>query len=246
MTATTVGPTRGHLDEAPRGRLRADVRADLRAGIASMAPLVVAYVPFALVIGTAVADHGGLPAGITGTAVIFGGSAHLATIRSLERAGVAAALLAGLVVNARLVVYSVGLARRWRGQPRWFRLVAAAFIIDPTWAVAERLAEECPDPGRQRRRFLAAGATLGVGFTATVAVGVVTGTRLGMPDLEVAVPLCLVALVGPSLHRAEDRRVVGAAAVIALLTAGWPSGTGLLAATLGGCLAGATSPGEDR
>ena len=215
---------------------------DVRAGVASMLPLVVAYVPFALVIGTAVADHG-LPAGVVGTAVIFGGSAHLATIRSLEGAGVAAALLTGLVVNARLVVYSAALARRWRGQPRWFRLVAAAFVIDPTWATAERLAEECPGPARQRRRFLAAGAALGIGFTAAVAVGILAGARSGMPDLEVAVPLCLVALIGPSLRRPSDQRVVAAAATVALLTAGWPSGTGLLAATLAGCLAG-TGAGE--
>ena len=59
-----------------------------------------------------------------------------------------------------------------------------------------------------------------------------------MPDLAVAVPLCLVALIGPSLRRPSDQRVVAAAATVALLTASWPSGTGLLAATLAGCLAG--------
>ena len=126
MATTTpdVAPARCRAAPAPAW-------VDVRDGVTSMLPLVVAYVPFALVIGTAVADHG-LPAGVVGTAVIFGGSAHLATIRSLEGAGVAAALVAGLVVNARLVVYSAALARRWRGQPRWFRLVAAAFVIDPT------------------------------------------------------------------------------------------------------------------
>jgi predicted branched-subunit amino acid permease len=111
-------------------------------------------------------------------------------------------------------------------------------VIDPTWAVGERLAEECPDPARQRRRFLAAGATLGVGFTATVAVGIVASGRIGVPDLEVAVPLCLLALIGPSLAGRADRRAVVVAGVVALLTAGWPSGTGLLAATAAGCVAG--------
>jgi predicted branched-subunit amino acid permease len=237
MSTTTADAASIRCAPVP-ARATSPAWADVRAGTASMLPLVVAYMPFALVIGTAVADHGGLPAGIVGTAVIFGGSAQLATIRSLEGAGVAAAILAGLVVNARLVVYSAGLSRRWRGQPRWFRFVAAAMVIDPTWAVGERLAEECPDPVRQRRRFLAAGTTLGVGFTATVAVGIVAAGRIGVPDLEVAVPLCLLALVGPALGRPADRRVVVGAALVGLLTAGWPSGTGLVAATVAGCLAG--------
>jgi predicted branched-subunit amino acid permease len=224
----------------PTARARPNVWGDVRAGAASMTPLLVAYVPFALVIGTVLADHGGAAVGVAGTVGIFGGSAHLATVRTLEHAGLVAAILTGLVVNARIVVYSASLARRWRGQPRWFRLAAAAFVIDPTWALGERLADEGADPARVRRRFLAAGATLGVGFTATVAVGIVAGGHAAVPGLEIAVPLCLLALVGPSLGQRANRRVVAVAASVALCTAGWPAGTGLLAATAAGCAAGAT------
>ena len=167
---------------------RQDAFADVRAGAALMLPMVLAYVPFALVIGVVLADHGGVLVGLVGTWTIFGGSAHLATVRAADRAGLAVALLTGLLVNARLLVYSAGLARHWRNQPRWFRLVAAPFVIDPTWAVGERLAAECPDPAAQRRRFLAAGITLGVGFSGTVAIGMLVGALLSTADLAIAVP----------------------------------------------------------
>ena len=130
-----------------------------------MLPMLVGYVPFALVIGSAVADHGSSFAGWAGSWLIFGGSAHLAAIRTLDEAGVAAAILTALLIQARLVVYSASLARRWSGQPRWFRVTAAALIIDPTWAVADQHAEECKDPREQRRFFVAAALTLGIGWS---------------------------------------------------------------------------------
>lgn len=218
----------------------------VRAGIASMAPLVVAYVPFALVIGTVLADHGGLALGLVGTWTIFGGSAHLATVRTFANAGATVAVLTGLLVNARLFVYSAGLAHHWRRQPVWFRLAAAALVIDPTWAAAERHASDRPDPVAQRRQFLAAGITLGVGFSTTVAVGMLLGNRLPTGELTFAVPLCLVALVGPSLRQRTDLRVVVVAATVALLTQSLPWGTGLLVATAAGCVAAGRNTEQAR
>ena len=223
---------------------RGDAWSDVRAGALSMVPLVVAYVPFALVIGTVLADHGGVLVGLVGTWLIFGGSAHLATVRTAGQAGAAVAVLTGVLVNARLVVYSAGLARHWSRQPWWFRLVAAPLVIDPTWAVGERLAKECPDPAAQRRRFLAAGMTLGVGFSAAVATGMLAGTQVPTGDLVIAVPLCLLALVGPGLRQRANRRVVMAASAVAVVTSAWPSGTGLLVAIIGGCAAGGASRGD--
>jgi predicted branched-subunit amino acid permease len=151
------------------------------------------------------------------------------------------AILTGLLVNARLLVYSAGLARHWRDQPRWFRFAAAPFVIDPTWAAGERIAAEFPDPAAQRRRFLAAGITLGTGFSATVAVGMLVGGQIGTAELGIAVPLCLLAMVGPGLRHTSNQRAVVVSAAVALVTTGWPSGTGLLVAIVAGCFAGGTA-----
>jgi predicted branched-subunit amino acid permease len=203
-----------------------------------MLPLSVAYLPFALVIGSAAATHGDPVAGWAGSWIIFGGSAHLAAIRTLDEAGAAAAIFTALVINVRLVVYSASLARHWSGQPRWFRLAAAGLIVDPTWAAGERHASECSDGREQRRYLLAAALTLGTVWSIGVAAGAFMGARLESIDLQIAIPLCLLGLVGVGLRSSDVRWVIVVAATVALLTAGWPSGTGLLAAVAAGCATG--------
>ncbi len=210
---------------------------DIWIGARSMAPLVVAYVPFALVVGSVLALNGGVAVGMVGTVGIFGGSAHLATVQAVERGGVLLAIATGLVANARLLAYSADLARRWAHQPRWFRIIAAAMVIDPTWALAERLDEGCHDPAQQRRRFLAAGVTLGLGFTVTVLFGMLSAAQLSSGDTTVVAPLCLVALLGSGLQKALTRRVVVVAGITAWLTAGLPAGTGLVVSIMAGCIA---------
>jgi predicted branched-subunit amino acid permease len=209
-----------------------------RSGALAMLPLLAAYIPFALVIGSVAADHGAPLAGWAGSWLIYGGSAHLAAIRTLDEAGPVAAIFTGVLVHARLLVYSASLARRWPGQPRWFRVAAAGLIIDPTWAAAERHAGQCNDLRQQRRYFIAAGLTLGAGWSGAIAVGALMGARLDGVDLEIVIPLCLLGLVGAGLRAAGARPVIVVAAAVALLTSSWPAGTGLLAAVVAGCATG--------
>ena len=223
-----------------------DVPSAARSGALAMLPLLASYIPFALVIGSSAADHGAALAGWAGSFLIFGGSAHLAALRTLDQAGPLAAVLTGLLVNARLLVYSTSLARRWPEQPAWFRVVAAGLIIDPTWAAAERHAGQCTDPRQQRRYFLAAGLTLGAVWSGAMAVGAVMGARLDGLDLQIFIPLCLLGLVGTGLRAAGARSVMMMAAAVALATANWPAGTGLLAAIAAGCATGVAKDEKSR
>jgi predicted branched-subunit amino acid permease len=219
---------------------RDPARSAVAAGALAMLPLVIGYAPFALVIGATIAEHGDELAGWSGSWLVYGGSAQLATIRSLD-AGVLVAVATGLLVNARLLVYSASLGRRWRHQPRWFRLLAAALIIDPTWAAAERYDHAGATDRDQRHHFLAAGIVLGVGWSAAMAAGILVGGRLDGLDLEIVVPLFLVALVGPMLREREHRWVIAAAGSTAVLTRELPAGTGVLCAIAVGCLVGSIS-----
>jgi len=189
------------------------------------------------VIGAAAAERGTPVAGWAGSWLILGGSAHLAALRTLDDAGPLIAILSGLLINARIVVYSAACARRWRRQPRWFRLVAAALIIDPTFALAEQHAGY-GDAAHQRRYFLGAGLTLGAGWSAVMAVGAVVGPRLDGIDLQIVVPLCLVALIGEGLRSVGSGLVVAAAALVAVSTASLPAGSGLLVAVTAGAAVG--------
>lgn len=205
-----------------------------------MLPLTAGYVPFALVLGAAVAAHGDVIAGWSGSWLIYGGSAHLAAVRTLHDTGPAVAILTGLAIHARLLVYSASLARQWAGQPRWFRLVGAALIIDPTWAVSEPYGEQCTDPVARRHHFIAAGLTLGTVWSGAIAAGILVGPRLAWLDVDIVVPLCLVALIGPSV-RDGGQRIIGAAAATAVATRHFPAGAGLLVTIAAGVAAGASA-----
>jgi branched chain amino acid efflux pump len=211
---------------------------DMRAGFLAMVPFVVGYAPFALVIGAAVAGSSDPLAGWSGSWLMFGGSAHLAVLRSLD-AGLLVAVAGGLLINARLLAYSASLAQHWRNQPRWFRVVAAAMVIDPTWAAAERHAATGASDQAQRRFFLTAGVVMGAGWSALIAVGAVVGGRLDALRLEVVVPLCLATMVGPVLRDGGGRAAVFAAALVATLGSRLPAGVVLLVAIAAGALAGA-------
>jgi predicted branched-subunit amino acid permease len=218
---------------------------DIRDGVVAMVPFVIGLAPFALTIGAAAARTDDPLAAWSGSWLIYGGSAHLAVLRSVH-AGLMVAVVGGLLIHARLVAYGASLARRWRNQPLWFRLVAAVFVIDPTWAAAERHASAGASDAAQRRFFLTAGIALGVCWSTLIAVGVVAGGRLDSIDLDVLVPLCLVALVAPAWRDAVNRVPMVAAAAVALLGPLLFSGATMLLAIVAGTLAGAVAGARRR
>jgi predicted branched-subunit amino acid permease len=72
------------------------------------------------------------------------------------------------------------------------------------------------------------------------------GDRVGADvGLDLAVPLCLVALVGPRVKRWTDMNVVAAAGLVAALAERWPSASGLLLAIgVGTAVGGLTDRGR--
>jgi len=217
--------------------LQLEGRTDAVAGAAAMAPFVIAYIPFAVVIGSTAATVDQPFAGWAGSWLIYGGSAHLAALQSLAAGSVVLAIVTGLLVQARLLVYGAGVAPLWRDQPTWFRALAPAFLVDPTWALAARHAATDPTPGEQRRFFLGAGVTLGIGWSGAMAVGVLMGARIPHVGFDLAAPLCLIALVGPRLRDRGHRVAAVSAALTFVPASGWPFGSGVLAAIVAGAVA---------
>jgi predicted branched-subunit amino acid permease len=238
MAATPAGATLTAAS-APTAR---DVRAssEVRQGVLAMAPMIVGYAPYAVVVGSVIAAHGSPAAGWAGIWLIFAGSAHLATIKGVEAGSLALAILTGLVVNARLLVYSASMAEHWRGQPRWFRLAAGAALVDPTWFVADRRAREPGTLQEARQFFFGAAGTLAIAWGVLVTTGMLLGAGMGAAlGLELAVPLCLLSMIGPRVLKNGSRAVVVTAGLTALLAGSMPASTGLLAAIVAGAVVGA-------
>jgi predicted branched-subunit amino acid permease len=220
---------------------------DFRRGVRSMTPIVVSYLPFGLAVGTVVAAGPDLVARWAATILVYGGSAQLVLLRGLDAGAPIAAAVGALAVNLRLVAYSASLAPAWRDQPRWFRVVGAAAVIDPTWALAARDLDAGADRDAHRGFVMGAALVLTVGFVSEVTVGAALADRLGLPGgvglLALALPVNLAVVVAPRL-----RERVGAAALLAGAAAGWfaadlPPGVGLvLAVVLGGALGATLRP----
>ncbi|MEU4426256.1 AzlC family ABC transporter permease [Actinoplanes sp. NPDC024001] len=176
----------------------------------------------------------GLPAWlpVVMSVLIFAGGAQFLAVGLLAAGNPLAAVVAGLLLNARHLPF--GLAVADTIGPRWRdRLVGSHIMTDETVAFA--LAE--PDPARRRRVYWTVGATLFVTWNTGVVLGVLLGGAVGDPNalgLDAAFPAGLIALILPSLRDRDTRRVaLAGAAVAVLLTPVLPAGLPVLCALLG-------------
>jgi predicted branched-subunit amino acid permease len=197
-----------------------------------MAPMLLAYAPFGLLVGAAVGASANPVAAWLGTFLIYGGAAHLTVLELLRQgSGWAAAATVGLLVNVRLSAYATAMAPQWRSASAGERAVAAVMLTDAPWAISH---------GRGSRRFyLGAALTLWVAWPVLVTLGVLVGGRLSavsVADLLPALTLAVV-MVGQLRHR-PALAAVAAASGVAVLTRGLPPGLALLLAAAAGSLVG--------
>lgn len=223
--ARTVGPMRVTTSalraSSPRDRTDRPVlrgsrahRREFGAGALAMLPLILGYVPFGLLVGVAVSRSTDWLAAWTGTITVYGGSAQLALLE-LIAGGAAAWTAAGaaVLVNARLLVYSLALLPTFASARLPVRLAAAAFVIEPTWVVALQRAESPGTESERRWHYTGATVVLTFGWLLVVTAGLALG-QLSTPVLSVIGPLCLIAVVAPHL-----RLPGGTAAVVAAVAA---------------------------
>lgn len=199
-----------------------------------MAPMLVAYLPFGLLVGAAVAASANPLAAWLSTWTIYGGAAHLAVLDLLAHgSGWAAAAAVGLLVNVRLTAYATAMAPEWRSAPARHRALAAVMLTDATWALARGRAEG------QRQFYLGAGLTLFVGWPVLVTLGTLTGDWVGAVPVAALLPaLTLGVVVVNQLRQRPVVFAVTAATVSAVATAHLSAGPSLAVAAFAGVIAG--------
>jgi predicted branched-subunit amino acid permease len=215
---------------------------EFRRGIFAMVPLFAGYVPFACLVGVAVAGSVQPAAAWAGVWLIFAGSAHLTVIQLVDSgAGVLTAATTALLVNARLMLLSATLAPYWRGTRIRSRLLAAATLVDPTWMLAAPRFARSSDAAAGRRFYSGASAALWVGWTMAVTIGVAAGSVIPSgAGLDLLAPLCLMSIVAAPLRTARGAACVSAAAVTAVACVHMPGALGLLVSVAAGTAAAAT------
>jgi predicted branched-subunit amino acid permease len=183
----------------------------------------------------AIAVSGGLPAWVPlamSPAVFAGGAQFAALYIALGGGGTLAAVVAGLVLNARLLPFGFAVAAVL-DLPWPARLLGSQLLTDES--VAFTLLQR--DPVRRRAAYFVCGVLLFVVWNVGTLLGVLAGRAVGNPDalgLDAASPMVLLALVLPALREPRARRaaLVGAAVALAA-TPFLPAGLPVLLALVG-------------
>lgn len=212
---------------------------ELGRGVKDAIPVVVPVLPFALVLGLAISESP-LPnlVGWLGASFIFGGAAQLTVVTlTTEGAGVLAVIAAGLVVQARHLMYSAALAPRFGSQPRWFRWLGPYFLVDQAFALASLRIDDPPESFR--RYYLGAGLTFWTVWQVSVALGLVVGPVVPVEwSLGFAVPLLFVGLLFVAVGSRPALAAAVAAGGVTWLTLGIPNRLGIVLGALAGVGAG--------
>lgn len=230
---------------ALRGEERAEARpagtatSDVLAGARAMAPTMLAFLPFGLLVGAAVATSASPLTAWLSTWSIYGGAAHLAVLDVLGHgSGWLAAATVGVLVNVRLTAYATAMAPTWRTASWRARLVAALTLTDAVWALSNTRMPAADGAAAHRRFHLGAALTLWVGWPTMVTLGTLTGSWAESVPLFSLLPcLTLGSLVVPQLRHRPALAAAGAAATAAVATLPLPAGAAMMLTAAAGATA---------
>ncbi|MEM8823248.1 MAG: AzlC family ABC transporter permease [Pseudomonadota bacterium] len=218
--------------------------APLWRGVAEGLPFVVILAPFGALFGV-LATEAGLPlAQVMGfTMLVIAGASQFVAIQ-LMADGVPAAIvvLSALAVNLRMVMYSAAMVPHLGAAPFWQRATIAYMLVDQTYALAQTTYDREQTWSVPEKVAYFAGTALPVFpvWVGSTWVGAVLGAQ--MPDtweLDFALPLAFLALIGPML---KSRAHVAAAfvSVAGTLLLWWiPWNLGLIVAAIAAMAVGA-------
>lgn len=165
---------------------------------------------------------------------VFAGGSQFVLVGGVG-SGLAAAVVAGLVLNTRHIAFGLSLAPVLDG-PLWRRALSGQLVIDESTVYA--LAQ--PEPRLARQGFYAVGVMLFVAWQVGTAVGALAGEAIDYRayGVDAAFPAGLVAMLGPQLQTrsAKMAAVLGAGIAVAA-TPVLPRGTPILVAVVGGLVA---------
>lgn len=206
--------------------------------------IALAVIPFGIAFGVACAQAGlGVAEAAGFSTLVFTGGSQFAAVRVLADGGTAAAALgAGLLLSIRSLAYGVVMTPAFADKPRWWRALAAQWMIDETMAIgsAQR------DPADQRYGYLLTGALLFTTWNISTIAGTFVSeagdlvTRYG---IDATIPAAFLALVWPRLRDPAQRPVIAGGVVISLLLVPFaPPGIPIVAAAAAIVVSGGRRP----
>jgi 4-azaleucine resistance transporter AzlC len=174
-------------------------------------------------------------AAIVMSIIVYAGSAQFAAVSTLAAGGTAgAAVIAGLLMNARFLPMGIAAAPALRGGPLR-RAAEGQTVVDASWAIAS-------DGRGNFDRELLIGASIPqfVAWSGGTALGALGGTLLGDPQalgLDAIFPAFFLALLVNELRNGRAVVAAAIAAVLALVMVPFvPPGVPVVAASVAALL----------
>jgi predicted branched-subunit amino acid permease len=173
------------------------------------------------------------------SATTFAGSAQFAAVSILGvGGGIASAIVAATLLNARYAPISVSVAPIFVGGPLR-RLLESQLIVDESWALSKR-----PDGRYDRGLLVGAGLLLYVCWVGGTAVGALAGDALADPSalgLDAAFPALFLALLVTQVHSRQALAAILGGSIALVLLPVAPAGVPIVAAAAA-CLLGWRRP----
>jgi 4-azaleucine resistance transporter AzlC len=209
----------------------AQPESDLRSGFRKGLPFVLPTAALGISFGVLAEPLMGQVAPIVMSVVVFAGAAQFAALGVLAAGGGAgAAILAGLLMNARFLPMGFAFAPSLRGRALK-RAAQGQAVIDASWAIARR-----PDGTFDRGTLLGATIPQATAWVTGTVIGVFAGSALGDPKqygIDAIFPAFFLALVwaeGAS-RKSLGVALAGGAITLALMSF-VPAGLAVIAASV--------------
>jgi 4-azaleucine resistance transporter AzlC len=212
-------------------RTASEEHSDLRAGIRAGLPFVLPTLALGVSFGVLAEPVMGEVAPIAMSMFVFAGAAQFAALSVLAAAGGAgAAILAGLLLNARFLPMGFAIAPSLRGRPLK-RAAQGQAVVDASWAIAHR-----SDGTFDRGLLLGATIPQAAGWIGGTVIGVFGGAVLGEAEkfgIDAIFPAFYLALLFEEGGTRTGLAValIGAAITLSLMSF-VPAGLAVIAASL--------------
>ncbi|MDG1432213.1 MAG: AzlC family ABC transporter permease [Paracoccaceae bacterium] len=207
-------------------------------------PFFLVVLPFALLFGVVGTEAGlNLFDVLAFSVVVVAGAAQFTAVQLLsENIPTVIALLSSLAVNLRFAMYSASLTPYLGDAPLWKRAAVAYLLIDQAFAVSATEFEKQTEWTTNDRLAFFFGAVLVIvpfWFVGTL-VGALVGSAIP-PEfaLDFALPICVLAMIGPALRTLAHIGAALTASVMSIVLVGMPHSLGILSAGILAMIVGA-------
>ena len=218
-------------------------------GVKAILPILLAVAPFGMIYG-ALARQSGLSAAAAQSMsfFVFAGSSQFVTTQLVSQTIPGLVIVLTIfVVNLRHALYSASVAPYLQHLPAWWKAGLAYLLTDEAYAVTITHYNREGDTSNKHWYFFGAGLTLWTTWQVCTAIGIFIGAQIP-PNwpLDFVLPLTFIALVVPAIKDRASMVSASSAALVGLLTIGFPFKTGLLVAAFVGILSGLLLEGRPK